>query len=457
MDDLGKQRQVGLLLDGKLEPEEVTRTVRHLLDRRRRPGAGRFRSWTPLLAADWKPGESGGCNPEEYDEACTRAFAAARLQARQIGRQAREREKELRGARRALAAILESEGTGQDRAGRYTRWMQGPAWVEAILEQGLALRYSDPARMEELARWAQIAAGNLEAEAWGADRVAACQARAHLELANALRIRERFEESRGQLRKARRRLADLDEPFLSVRCDRAEAALAADQRRLGDACNLLEEVVAFLLQIGEARLAGEVQIQLAAYLLYSDAPREALQVAREGHDRILPERDPQLAAMATQTLVSILVENGQYPEASRLLLASGLREKLAGQTLSLLKLRWLEGQIAAGLGKADRAIGAFEAVREGFLAEGQTYRAALVGLELAELWLQQGKMAETRDLAEEMLETFEDLEIEREARRAVHYFHRACAVELATPAVARHVAGFLRRLEHQPHLRFAEL
>jgi hypothetical protein len=56
-----------------------------------------------------------------------------------------------------------------------------------------------------------------------------------------------------------------------------------------------------------------------------------------------------------------------------------------------------------------------------------------------------------------MLETFEDLGIEREAQRALQYLHRACLLEAVTPAVVRHVASFLERLEHQPHLCFVEM
>ena len=59
-----------------------------------------------------------------------------------------------------------------------------------------------------------------------------------------------------------------------------------------------------------------------------------------------------------------------------------------------------------------------------------------------------------RELAEELLKTFESLRIAAEARKAVRFYAEACRQGLVTPAVIEQVVTFLRRLERQPQLLF---
>jgi len=152
-----------------------------------------------------------------------------------------------------------------------------------------------------------------------------------------------------------------------------------------------------------------------------------------------------------------MVQCGEFREAAELLMGSDLRQAMAGEPLNLIKLRWLEGQIFAGLKKKDRAETALAEARAGFLAHQQEYNAALVGLDLAEVWLRRGKKAEVRELAAEMLDTFHRLEIRREGRKAVQYLLWACDRDRLTPRVVGHVRRFLGRLEHAPYLRFEAL
>ena len=72
------------------------------------------------------------------------------------------------------------------------------------------------------------------------------------------------------------------------------------------------------------------------------------------------------------------------------------------------------------------------------------YDAALVGLELVEVWLRQDKRVEARVLTLEILDTFEDLGVQREAMRAMRFLEKACRTEAATPTMAARVIAFLR-------------
>jgi hypothetical protein len=140
--------------------------------------------------------------------------------------------------------------------------------------------------------------------------------------------------------------------------------------------------------------------------------------------------------------------------ARRHLLQSGLRQAFAEEPLLLVTLRWVEGQILAGLGKTDRAETALLEARARFREYRKEYKAAMVGLDLAEVWLRRGKKGEVRELAADMLATFQRLGIQREGQRAVQYLVWACDRERITPRTVGHVRRFLGLLEHAPHLRF---
>jgi hypothetical protein len=93
-------------------------------------------------------------------------------------------------------------------------------------------------------------------------------------------------------------------------------------------------------------------------------------------------------------------------------------------------------------------------VREEFLLREREYDAALVGLELAAVWLRQGKAAQVRELAEETYETLRDLGVHHEAFKAVYFLREACRQQVLTLDLLRKVHHFLVRLEWQPLLRF---
>jgi tetratricopeptide (TPR) repeat protein len=187
---------------------------------------------------------------------------------------------------------------------------------------------------------------------------------------------------------------------------------------------------------------------------YDDGPREAIRLLQEGLQLIDLQKDPRLAASAKLSVVDSMVDCGDFKDAGRLLLESGLRQAFAEEPLNLLKLRWVEGKVLAGLGKLGKAERTFEQVREEFFLREREYDAALVGLELAAVWLRQEKATQALELAEEIYETLRDLGVHQEAFRAVLFLREACRRQAVTVGLLRKVHGFLVRLEWNPQLRF---
>lgn len=459
-------QQVDTFLDGELSPEEQSRLMRHLLRGcsvcTARLG-NRLRQIQEL--SSFAPEEPAELD-EAYDRALDRAISAACRRAPEL---AAERSQ----ASAALAALQASRGVPGEPAAPMLSMApvgeavvpsagaleavrgEGPAWVEVLLAESFAERYRNPQKMFEYAALARDAAEAMEPAKYGRAFAADWRAKAWGELANAYRVREDFPAAQDAFAVAYRHLeAGTGDPLLLARLQSLEASLLADRRRFVEACDLLAGVVDLYQMLGETHLVGRTFVKLGIYTDYAGRPQRGLELLRQGLPLLDADSDQRLTVTATEVFLGLLVEDGHYREAARLLLESGLRKKLADEPLNLLKLRWIEGQVFAGLGKLARAEEAFEAVREGFLLARQEYTAALVGLDLAAVLLEGGKGFRVRELAQDVLTTFRALGIRREAQRALDFLTRACRQERTNPAMLRHVGRFLKRLEREPHLRF---
>jgi len=136
---------------------------------------------------------------------------------------------------------------------------------------------------------------------------------------------------------------------------------------------------------------------------------------------------------------------GRHSEASDLL--PSLRDLAAahGSTLDRLRLQWVEGRVAAGLGDHTQARHLLAGVRQTFLDHGNPYEAALATLDLVIPHLAEGHTAEVQALADEMVTVFREHNVSREALAALLVFQEAARRETATADLAREVAANLTR------------
>jgi hypothetical protein len=127
-----------------------------------------------------------------------------------------------------------------------------------------------------------------------------------------------------------------------------------------------------------------------------------------------------------------------------------------GNRLDLVRVDWLAGRVAAGLGEWQQAVVAFARVRDEMRRQRIAYDTALVTVELAEAHLALHHGAEVRALARQSASIFADQGVHREARRALQLFRRAAEQERATVELARRVVAYLYRARRDPRLRFRE-
>jgi tetratricopeptide (TPR) repeat protein len=384
-----------------------------------------------------------------YDGPVARAIAVATAQA---GRFRAERAK----LESYLAEIAGRPEAMFDISWRKAASLQGLPLVEALLAASAAARHRDPHLMWSLAMLARCAADALEPGRYPAVLVADCQARAWAELANAERVADNFAEAERKLAGAKRRLlSGSGDAFTVARVADVEASLRTDQRQLPQALRLLSGVCRTYREIGERHLTGRALMSLGQCTYYAGDAAEAARLLEEALSLLDKERDAQLAATALKDYLLFLADSGHYLRASELLLRSGLREAFQDEPLTLLRLRWVEGKIYAGLGRPDRAAQAFEEVHAGFAERELHYDAALAGLDLAAVLLELGRSSRVRQIATEKYETFKRLGIQGEALRAMEFLHQAAERDTVTLPKVSSVRRFLGLAEWQPQLKFA--
>jgi tetratricopeptide (TPR) repeat protein len=225
------------------------------------------------------------------------------------------------------------------------------------------------------------------------------------------------------------------------------ASLRVAQRRFPEAFQLLEEAVDLFLH-GEHRdshLAGRSLIKKAAAHIEHGEVVSAIQALKKANGLIDPEREPRLLLCLCHNLADNLSKAGRHREAAALL--PDLKELAAshGSTLDRLRLDWVEARVAIGLGDHDRARNLLTEIRQTFLAAGNPFDAALAALDLSISYLEEGRTAEVRDLAEEMVTVFRELGVAREPLAALLLFQEAARCETATVELVREVAASLSR------------
>jgi hypothetical protein len=119
-----------------------------------------------------------------------------------------------------------------------------------------------------------------------------------------------------------------------------------------------------------------------------------------------------------------------------------------------LRHYWLQGTIALGLEEWDEAEVKLSQALDGFVAADNGFKAALVSLDLALLYLQRGRTAELKRLARLMAPIFEAQDVHREAVAALLLFQKAAAAEQVTVETIHGLRSYLDRARSNPKLKY---
>lgn len=448
MTHLGKE-EIEAFLAGHASQEDRDRLLKHLLTRCE--WCLRLFKSTAVPLLEDEPWAHAAEVPEDaYDAPLALALAGAR-RFKTLWRKESER------LARAQALVDQAGGLGEGFPLRQAQTLHGWPLCEALLSKSFDERYRDPKKMLRLAYDAARVAEHTSPQKYEPSPgfVMDLRARAFAELGNARRINDQFSEAQRDFSRARAFLAEGTGDFLlEARVLDLEASLLSDQGRFEDAISLLGKVYDLYQEAGDVHLAGRTLISEGFNIRRAGRPHQAIAILEQGIRLIEADRDLELPVVAQKGLLDALVDAGEFGRANRMLLASGLREAFAAEPLNLLKLRWVEGKVHAGLGRLKKAEHIYCSVREDLLNLGRHYDAAVLGLDLVALWLQQGRAAEVRTLAEEMYETFELLEVRQAAQHALYFVREACRRQRLTVPMIQRVRSFIEQVSWNPELRF---
>jgi tetratricopeptide (TPR) repeat protein len=227
-----------------------------------------------------------------------------------------------------------------------------------------------------------------------------------------------------------------------------EASLRRAQRRFGEALTALDMAVAVgqsparvLVKKGfTLEVMGENERSVATLL---QAAPLAEQLA-----------DPRLLYMLRFNLAVNFCHTGRYIEAIELVEQVREMATSRGDEVEVLRVIWLEGRIAAGLGRRSEARILLAQARREFAIRGMGYDTALALLEEAVLLLEEGLPTEVRELARSLADVFRSNGVHREALAALRLFQEAAELETATADLVRRVLRFLYQARHDQGLRF---
>lgn len=327
---------------------------------------------------------------------------------------------------------------------------------ERLVEESQKAGLEEPPLAIHLARLGTTLADLLTVEECGGRELHdGLRARAWAQLSNAFRVNSDLASAEESIAIAE---ALLNEGRLTL-LDKARvlspiATLRKEQQRLAESLQIFDRVATIYRKLGQWGLLGRTLLQKG--LVFSEAGdiEAEMKLLRQALDLIDPEADPRLFLMARHNLILALNNSGRSREAFALLFHTRPLYLKMGDRMSLLRLRWLEGQVAFGLSRTEQAEVAFREVREGFTELGLSYEAALAALDLAGVYIVRGRNAEVLGLAEETLAVFQAHNHHQGALAALLVFSSAARMDQAGMDLVKEVSSFLKRARHNPDLRF---
>ncbi len=328
---------------------------------------------------------------------------------------------------------------------------------ERLIEQSHDDGFNDPRRAIETANLATSVADRLRPEDGGGEEALnSLRARAWAQLGNAFRVNVQLADAESAFAVAEDLL---DEGPIAL-LDRARVhlllgALRRDEHRFAEALQRFDRAALIYKKLGQWSPLGRTLLHKAMTCYEAGDVENQMRLLRQALDLIDPQADPRVFLSARHSLINALNEGGRSREAFALLFHTRPLYLKLGDRMNLLRLRWLEGQVALGLRRIEQAEMAFRDVREGFYELGHEFDAALASLDLAGVYILQGRSADVRRIAEETLAVFQAHDTHQEAMAALLAFCAAARLDQAELKLVRDVSEFLKRARNNPDLQYS--
>ncbi|HEX6903449.1 MAG TPA: hypothetical protein VF789_27275 [Thermoanaerobaculia bacterium] len=317
---------------------------------------------------------------------------------------------------------------------------------QLILAKSREAVFSNPARAVDLANLALQVVRHLD-DAYDPSWILDLRARCFAYLGNARRVLGELRSADDAFAKADSCLArggtgnrETEAEILDLK-----SSLRRAQRRFPEALALADRALVLYQESGDSRGVWKTSIKKSKILEEAGDFSGAIDLLQLVSQEIDPDREPRFVLYSKFNLLSCLIAAERFDEAEKLLPEIRALSGSQPQPVDLLRLHWMEGLIDLNAGRLGPAEAAFRDVQREFLSRGMGYDAALVSLDLARLYAQEGCTDDLKKLASELMPIFESRDVHREAIVALLMFQRACAEERTTVEMIREIAAFLRR------------
>lgn len=391
--------------------------------------------------------EEADCEaPASHVEAIARALAA-------VERETPKLREEWCQAETRVAELLALPA--HERLGRIEETpnlFRGPAFGELLIHESYRQMPGKPREALALAQLAKTILQHSEPTEYVVElyaRAIAHVANAHRVLGHLLHAAELFDSARFLLRSQ-----GAGDRATRAEIDHLEGSLKRAQRKFTDSERLFTRAVNAYRLAGSRPETARVLLNLSLLFYETGQAERGISAAEEAIGRLDPASEPQLLLYARHNRALCLCEAGFYEEAAAEVVATSADFAAQGDELSRLRVEWLRGKIARGVGDLGLAKRLFVAARRGFAERRMPYLVALVGLELADIALMEGRTAEVKTLAGELVRVFEREEVHREALAALILFRDAAELERVNAALVRSLTTYLAQAQHDPALAF---
>lgn len=327
------------------------------------------------------------------------------------------------------------------------------ALAERICEASVAAASDRADEAQRLARTAvAIASRCTGSEDWRSRLQGYCE----LFLANAYRVGGDFAASEYALLRAEKlwnqgELAETSSILDPTRALGLRASLLMYRGRSEEALGLLDQAMAATpLDEAKVRLLLKRGRALEALGRY----KEAIEELRKAELLGTSGQEARLGWGVQLNLAVNYCHVDMHQKAESLLPRIGELGAGLENALDFQRVLWLKGRIAAGMGRRSEALTALSDVRQHFLSQKIAYDFALVSLELATLYLEDGQIQRVKDIAEEVPAIFQSQKLHKEALAALTLFCHAAKREEADVEWTRRLIKYLYRAQHNPGLRF---
>ena len=365
---------------------------------------------------------------------------------------------ERRRAQRDLAALLALPASERRRriANAHTRF-RSRSFAELLVEHSRFAVRHDPEEARDLA---ELVAAVLYWMPGHAGRTWADQvyARSLAHRANALRVAGDLRAADEAFREVHALIARqaIDGEELHAEVVSLEASLRSDQRRFADAERLLDRAILFCRAAGDETGLAKNLIKRAEMQRLNDRLDESAASLSQALGLLDRDRDGFLYLCAIGSLSLHLCDAGRFAEAEEMVAAHAGLLDVAGDRWLELRMMLLRGRVAHGLGRVEEAERLFLVARDGHLEQRQGFDVALVSLDLASLYLEQGRTAELKRAARLMQPLFEARDVHREALAALILFEQAALAERVTEDTIQGLRRYLERTRSDRRLLAVE-